>query len=108
MNPADEAILFNYFHHDVTSPYRSMGPIFIKFDSKKCNLPPDSLPEIIIPQRRFSIRAFDINAIIIDAEIVLSENFREYVDEKFQNKDVNYLQIHFAAYGCWAFDIVRY
>ena len=107
MNPGDEAILFNYFHHNVDSPYRAMGPVFVKCNSKKCKLSTNTLPEIVLPQRRFSIRSFDVNSMTIDAEIVLGENFRSYVDEKFQNKDVNYLQIHFAAYGCWAFDIFR-
>lgn len=107
LEPGDKAILLNYEHYNVNSPYKSIGPVFVGLNSQQVSLKNNSLPEIILPERRFSIRSYDENFMMIFAEIVLGKDVHNYISEHLKNTKIKYMQVHFAAPGCWIFDIVK-
>jgi hypothetical protein len=42
--PGEEVLLLNYTHHDVRSPYRGSGPIYVRRGARRCVLPPGVVP----------------------------------------------------------------
>lgn len=106
-NPGEEVIAFNYSHHNVSSPYSGCGPVFVKLNSKKTLLPDNILPDIVLDNRRFSVRSYDEFSMMTRAEVVLGKELKSYIEETFNDEKNNYAQVHFAAPGCWIFDFIR-
>lgn len=104
--PGDEVVAFNYFHHNVCSPYRGFGPVFVKLNAKKVFIADNTLPELVLDDRRFSIRSYDASSVMVTAEVVLGRDIKAYIDKIFLDKRIAYSQVHFAASGCWIFDLL--
>jgi len=96
----EEVILLNYEHHNVNSPYRSNGPIFIRKIGQTANPKMNEIP-IMFNHRLLSIRGFDKDAIMIFAEVMSGENLKENLFSILQNHAISYLHIHNAKPGCY-------
>jgi len=96
----EEVILLNYQHHNVNSPYRSNGPIFIRKIGQTANPKMNEIP-IMFNHRLLSIRGFDKDAIMIFAEVMSGENLKENLFSILQNHAISYLHIHNAKPGCY-------
>jgi hypothetical protein len=96
----EEVIVLNYEHHNVNSPYRSNGPIFIRKIGQTANPKMNEIP-IMFNHRLLSIRGFDKDAIMIFAEVMSGENLKENLFSILQNQAISYLHIHNAKPGCY-------
>lgn len=96
----EEVIVLNYEHHNVNSPYRSNGPIFIRKIGQTANPKMNEIP-IMFNHRLLSIRGFDKDAIMIFAEVMSGENLKENLFSILQNHAISYLHIHNAKPGCY-------
>ena len=99
-------LLLPYAHHDVDSPYRASGPIFIRKDVETAHPAVDEVPEML-RHRLLSLRAYDDSATMIDADIVPGSELEEVIRRLFANDRVRYLHIHNARPGCFNCRVVR-
>jgi hypothetical protein len=89
-----------FVHHDVASPYRASGPIFIREGVRAANPAKDEVPDMF-RHRLLSIRAYDAAATMIDAEVVEGIGIDTCIRKMFANERIGYLHVHNARPGCF-------
>lgn len=105
VEPGEPAILVNYEHLPVESPYRASHAIFVgpsqePFD--EIGIVPPALRS-----RLLSVRAFDASGMMVDADVAEGSAFEPLVSRLLGRADVAYLHAHFARRGCFAARIER-
>lgn len=96
----EEVWLLPFAHHDVGSPYRSSGPIFVRVDAVTARPGVNQVPAMI-RIRLLSIRAYDAEAMLIAAEIAEGRTLEEHIERAFADPRVAYLHLHNARPGCF-------
>ena len=96
----EEVILLNYEHHNVNSPYRADGPIFVRNISETVAPAINEVPKMF-NHRLLSIRGFDKEAIMIFADVTQGDNLQEKLHSILENQAIDYLHIHNARPGCY-------
>jgi Protein of unknown function (DUF1203) len=96
----EEVILLNFEHHNVNSPYRADGPIFVRKISETASPAINEIPKMF-NHRLLSIRGFDKEAIMIFADVTQGENLQEKLHTILENQSIDYLHIHNARPGCY-------
>ena len=104
--PGERVLLTNYEHQAAASPYKSAHAIFVAENSAEANCAPDEVPEPL-KVRLLSVRAFDANHMMVDAEVVEGSHADALFTCFFENRDVEYLQVHYAKRGCYAAHVSR-
>jgi hypothetical protein len=100
------ALLLNFEHLPVQSPYRSRHAIYVQegadraFDAKN-TLPP------ILKASPMALRGIDGDGCIQDAELVEGEAVYDAIERMFADDTISYIHAHFAARGCFAAKIDR-
>src|SRR5215831_15099638 len=46
-DPGEEVVLIPFTHHDVTSPYRASGPIFVRVKAQTAKLKVNEIPTLL-------------------------------------------------------------
>ena len=98
--PGAEVILLHHLHHDVRSPYRGGGPIFVRTGAETATPEVGEIPEML-RVRRLSIRAYDGDAMMVAAEVVEGDEVEPAIERLFERDDVEYLHLHNAGGGCY-------
>ena len=99
------AIPFN--HHDVDSPYRASGPIFVRENAKTAAIKPNQIPEIL-KHRLLSLRGYNNQAMMCDAAIFQGEaSLIQGIQNLFENPEIEYIHIHNANPGCFNCSVER-
>ena len=96
----ETVLLLPYVHHDVDSPYRASGPIFVREHARQAQPEPGEIPVFLL-HRLLSVRAYDTNAMMIDAECVQGDELASLIPRLFDNAAVRYLHVHNARPGCF-------
>lgn len=96
----ETVLLLPYMHHDVSSPYRASGPIFIRKDAETARPAVDEVP-VMLRHRLLSVRAYDELTTMIDADVVPGSDLEVVMRRIFTNTCVRYLHIHNARPGCF-------
>lgn len=102
----ERVIAIPFVHHEVNSPYRASGPIFIRENAINAQLQLNEIPEMLL-RRVLSVRAYTENAMLIAADVVEGAKLRECINNFFSNPDIDYLHIHNAKPGCYNCSIMR-
>jgi uncharacterized protein DUF1203 len=102
----EHVILMPVVHHDVDSPYRASGPIFVRENAKEANLSVGEVPEVV-STRTVSVRAYDENAMMVDGSIVPGSEMKPHIEKLFADPNVAYLHLHNASAGCYSCKIER-
>ena len=102
----ETVLLVPFIHHDVSSPYRASGPIFVRSDARTATPAVNEIPAMFT-HRLQSIRAYDAAAMMVDAEVVNGSALAETIRHLFANDRVSYLHIHNAKPGCYNCRVVR-
>ena len=89
-----------FIHHDVQSPYRASGPVFVREIAQTVNLAVNEIP-IMFHQRPLSLRAYDSDGMMIGAKVVQGTELEQAIVDHFENCDVEYQHIHNASPGCF-------
>ena len=103
--PGEEVILTNYAHlADPHTPYRAKGPIFVRKAATQTwdrinEVPPSYL------KRLLSVRAYDKNNMIVAAHVAKGDELLGLAEEIFGKPGVEYIHVHYAAFGCYHFRI---
>src|ERR1700752_2431042 len=67
--PGEPVLLVPFAHHDVLSPYRGTGPIFVRISAQTASLKVNEVPEMI-RSRLLSIRGYDSDGLMLISEVV--------------------------------------
>ena len=102
----ETVILARFTHHDVLSPYRASGPIFVRSGARTASPGAGDIPAMF-RHRLLSIRAYDDSAMMVDAEVVKGGDLENDIQRLFANDRVSYLHIHNARPGCYNCRVVR-
>jgi Protein of unknown function (DUF1203) len=100
--------LLNFEHLPGNSPYRSVGPIFVREIATETYARINEIPEVLrVPGRVFSVRAYDNKDMLVAAEVANNGEIYQAIQRKLADKWVAYLHIHNAGPGCYSCRIDR-
>jgi hypothetical protein len=102
----ETVVLLPFVHHDVDSPYRGSGPIFVRSGVPTANPSVGEIPPMF-HHRLLSLRAYDEKAMMIGAEVVDGKELENSINRLFANAKVSYLHVHNARPGCYNCRVVR-
>ena len=102
----EQVLGLSFTHHDVDSPYRASGPIFVRKDAKTASPEINEIPEMF-RHRSLSVRAYDTHHYMIDADVVQGQLLKQSIENLFQDKKVEYIHIHNAHPGCFNCAVYR-
>jgi hypothetical protein len=102
----ETVILLPFVHHEVASPYRAAGPIFVRENAAQADLSIGEIPELV-SIRTLSVRAYDKNSMMIDAAVVAGSEIKAHIEKVFADRDIAYLHLHSAAAGCYSCKVER-
>ena len=96
----EEVLLVPFTHHDVNSPYRAAGPIFVRTNAETVKLEVNEVPELL-RNRYLSIRGYDTNAMMLTADAIDGKDLEEHLWRFFSDPRIEYIHIHNARPGCY-------
>jgi hypothetical protein len=102
----ERVLAFSFEHHDVDSPYRSSGPIFVREHASMAEPARNEIPEML-RHRLLSIRAYDSGHTMIDAQVNQGAELEHAIENQFKNGAVEYIHIHNANQGCFDCAVYR-
>ena len=102
----ETVILLPFTHHDVSSPYRASGPIYVRSGARTASPAVGEIP-VMFRHRLLSIRAYDGAAMMVGAEVVKGSELEEAIRRLFADESVSYLHVHNAQPGCYNCSVVR-
>ena len=102
----ETVILLPFAHHDVDSPYRASGPIFVREHAKEARLFINEIPDVVLT-RTMSVRAYDKDSMMIDAAVVPGSEIKGHIEKLFADPRIEYLHLHNAGAGCYSCKVER-
>lgn len=102
----ETVLLLPFVHHDVPSPYRASGPIFVRRGAATAQPAAGEIP-VMFRHRLLSVRAYDSGAMMVGAEVVQGSALEDAIGRRFADERVSYLHIHNASPGCYNCRVVR-
>jgi hypothetical protein len=98
--PGETVLLIPFTHHDVDSPYRGSGPIFVRANARMAEPVSNEIPAMF-RARPQSIRAYDEGAMMVGSDVVSGSELEERISRFFDDERVKYLHLHNARPGCF-------
>jgi hypothetical protein len=102
----DTMLLVPFAHHDVSSPYRASGPIFVRRGARTANPAVNEIP-VMFRHRLLSLRGYDTTGMMVAADVVNGSDLEAAIRRHFADESVSYLHIHNASPGCYNCSVVR-
>jgi len=102
----ERVLVLSYCHHNVNSPYRAAGPIFVREKAEMAKLDFNEVPEML-RHRLLSVRAYNSGKLMIGAEVIQGTELESAIDRQFQNIAVEYIHLHNANPGCFNCSVYR-
>jgi hypothetical protein len=102
----ETVLLVAFAHHDVTSPYRGSGPIFVRRGVATAQPAVNEIP-VMFRHRLLSVRGYDSGAMLIAADVVQGRELEATIGSLFANQRIAYLHIHNAKPGCYNCSVRR-
>jgi Protein of unknown function (DUF1203) len=102
----ERVLLLPFAHHDVDSPYRASGPIFVGETAKQTELPPGEIPDVLA-SRVISVRAYNDKGMMVNASVTPGKELKSQIEEFFGDANVSYLHLHNAGAGCYSCRVER-
>lgn len=96
----ETVLLLPFSHHDVVSPYRASGPIFVREDARTAMPAVGEVPDMI-RRRLLSIRGYDVGGMMRAGEVCEGRDVETVIEAMFAGGDVAYLHVHNARPGCY-------
>jgi hypothetical protein len=96
----ESVILLPFMHHDVDSPYRASGPIFVRAGAQTAEPGVNEVPTYL-RHRLLSVRGYDAAGIMTAAEVVEGSDLEAVIGRLFADETIQYLDIHNARPGCY-------
>jgi hypothetical protein len=107
LNVGEKALLVNYAHLDhAGSPYRSSHAVFVREGATVPYDAFDAIPDVL-RRRLLSVRAFDADAMMRDADVIDGDRLRNWIVAAFDDRAVDFIDVHNAKPGCFAARVRR-
>jgi hypothetical protein len=104
----ESVLLFNFGHLKSSSPYRSVGPIFVRESARDTYVRVNEIPEVLrVRGRMLSVRAYDRSDMLAGAAVIGTAEIDRSIQDFFANRQVAYLHVHYAGPGCFACRVDR-
>jgi hypothetical protein len=101
MEVGDAALLLNYEHLPVNSPYRSCHAIFVREGADTPADYQDSVPDVM-RRRVMSLRGLDARGFIVDADLAEGDAIEPLILKLFEDPAIAYIHAHYAQRGCFS------
>lgn len=102
----DTALLLNYEHLPVASPYRSAHAIFVKEGAEVAYDAEGVVPKVMT-RRILSLRGMDGAGHIVDADLAEGAGIAALIQRLLDHPAITYIHAHNAKRGCYAGLITR-
>ena len=102
----ERVLLLCYPYHEVNSPYRAAGPIFIREHAIMAEPLINHIPAML-KVRPQSVRAYDQSGHMLAAEVVVGEDLKPAIIRQLENPHIQYLHLHNAGPGCFNCTVMR-
>ena len=102
----ETVILLPFTHHDVNSPYRALGPIFVRENATEANLQVNEIPRLVA-ERTMSVRAYDQDSMMVDGSVVPGPQIKAHIQKLFTDPSIAYIHLHSAGAGCYSCKVER-
>lgn len=102
----ERVILARFVHHDVESPYRESGAIFVRETAKEIELAPGEIPDVVT-SRVMSVRAYNDKGMMVNAAVIPGNELESQIEKFFDDAKVSYLHLHNAGAGCYSCRVER-
>jgi hypothetical protein len=96
----ENLLLLSFTHHDVDTPYRASGPIFVRQGVATAKPAVGEVPALLA-HRRLSLRAYSEQAMLVASEVVEGSAVEAAIGRLFADPKVHYLDVHNAGPGCF-------
>lgn len=103
----ERLLLMNYEHHAAESPFASRYAIYVRDGAQSLDLEPGELPPVFQRRSPIAVRAFDGAGMLKTAELVEGPEAGAVFNRLLDREDIDYIHAHYAAYGCFAAQVVR-
>lgn len=106
LETGERALLVNYTHLDVASPYRASHAIYVR---EGATTPYEAIDEIpaVLSRRLLSVRAFDAEGMMRDADVIPGSDLRTCIERIFDSAEIAFIDVHNAKPGCFAARVHR-
>lgn len=108
--PGEELILASYCPFEIDGPYKEYGPVFILAHANQQSSPVNRLPvngTNAYFGMQFVLRAYSASERILDACLSSPEQCEADIHRFFRNREIAFILVRFAAYGCYGCRIER-
>jgi hypothetical protein len=102
----ERIILVPFVHHDVESPYRASGAIFVRETAKQVELASGEIPDVVA-SRVMSVRAYNDKGMMVNATVTPGKELKSQIEELVADSGVSYLHLHNAGAGCYSCRVER-
>jgi hypothetical protein len=102
----ESLLLLPYTHHDVDTPYRASGPIYVREVATQAQPDIDAVPALL-RSRLISLRGYDARGMMVSADVCAGTELESGIAALFALERVDYLHLHYAKPGCYACRVVR-
>lgn len=99
-------LLVNHPHQPGDSPYRASGAVYLRQGMTGAARFVNEVPPALA-RRTLSIRAYSARHLLAGAELMEGRDAAPTIQRLLERKDVAYLHVHYAAYGCYAARVDR-
>jgi len=104
----ETVFLLNFEHLPGQSPYRSVGPIFVRESATHSYSRTNEIPAVLrVQDRLFSMRAYDNKDMLVVAEVIKSAEIDQSIQRLLTDTRVAYIHVHNAGPGCYACRVDR-
>ncbi|MBB1311088.1 DUF1203 domain-containing protein [Pseudoalteromonas sp. SR41-8] len=102
----ERVLALSFCHHNVNSPYKASGAIFVRENAPTVKLNINEVPKML-RHRLLSVRAYNSQKLMIEAEVAQGTELESTIGKQFQNSKVEYIHIHNANQGCFNCSVHR-
>ena len=99
-------LLLPYLHHDVATPYRASGAIYVRQAAVRALPGVDEVPALL-RSRLLSLRAYDARGMMVRADVRPGSDLEAGIGQLFALERSAYLHVHYAKPGCYACRVDR-
>ena len=102
----ERLLLLPYLHHEVDTPYRASGPIYVREAAVQAQPVVDEVPALL-RSRLLSLRAYAARGMMVWADVLPGRELESGIAQLFELERVGYLHVHYAKPGCYACRVDR-
>jgi len=104
--PGETLLLLNHESHSAPTPYRSAYAIYVRELARDAAVYTGDIPPVM-RGRPLALRLFDARGMLAGADLVLDGNPRGAIERALERDAIAYIDVHNAAYGCFAARVTR-